>query len=135
MIIDENHPEFAAVRKALFEQVALIASRNPFNQRTIEMLQQLCDDATAKAKRHGIAFPDCIVAYFRGANLVRIYDREATHERRQQYIVQLIREAPGLAPEEIAAGFKRAWPDYNPRADEKKVSLKGPLIYPKETKQ
>lgn len=135
MITDEDHPEFAAVRHALFEQAAILAANNPFTLRTIQMLQQLCDDATAKARTRGIAFPDCIVAYFRGHNLIRIWDREATHQKRQQYLVQLVREVPGLHPREIAAAFRRAWPDYRPEIEEKLASLKGPLTFPGENLQ
>lgn len=131
MIDDETHPEWQAVQRALMDQLAAIALTSPFNQRTIDQLQELCNDATQKARAHGLAFPDMIVVYFRGHNLIRVYDREADHAKRQQYIVQLVRDVPDMRAEEIADGFKRAWPDYDPTAEEKLASLKGPLAFPK----
>ena len=112
MIDDEEHPEWLAVRNALFGQVATIAAMHPFNKRLIEMLQELCNDCTKKAKARGLEFPDMIVCYFRQTRLVRIYRRDATGPMIDTYARTLLKEAPETEWWELKQGFRRAVPKH-----------------------
>jgi len=122
MIDDQNHPEWQAIEEALAKQALAIRVTNGFCGRTIEMIQELCDDARRKAWINGVAFPRCVVVYFLQSQQIRIFDRDADHARKQGYIVRLIRD--GIEPADIADGFKRAWPDYKPDVAERKASMK-----------
>jgi hypothetical protein len=130
MIEDENHPEWQAVELALAQQVATLFAERGFDLPTIEIAQELCDSATKKARERGLRFPDMVVCYFIHSRAVRIYDRDATHERKQSYIVRLTRDYPRMSAQEIADAFRRAWPDYRPHIEEKQSMLKGPIVFP-----
>lgn len=114
MITDENHPEWQKVRKALAEQIVQLCQREPFDQRLIERLQELCDDCTRKAKAHDLDFPDMVIAYFIGCRQVRAYRRDATNEMIWTYAHNLVKEVPTITPADLAAGLKRAFPKWQP---------------------
>lgn len=120
MIDDESHPEWQAVQKAVFEQVATLANMRSFGSRLIEELQMLCDDATAKAKAHGIEFPDMIVFYMVHSRIVRVYRRDATDQMIQIYVLNLIREMQAeerpINAKELSDSFRRAFPHHHPEA-------------------
>jgi hypothetical protein len=123
MNYDESNPEFLAIKKAIFEQAIVLANMEGFTARTMQRLQELCDDATKKARQHNVGFPDCVVTYFYPSHVVRIYDREADHKTIQRYIVTLARqmisgECPKMSMNELAAGFRRAFPNYKPMVEE-----------------
>jgi len=110
---DENHPEYLAVRNALFGQLAMMAAHEPFTKRLMERLQELCDSATRQARQRGLDFPDMIVLYFKPSRLVRIYRRDADKKLLDMYIRILIKEAPELGYRQLRAGFKRGFPAFN----------------------
>lgn len=112
MIEDETHPEYVAIKNALFGQIAMIAAREPLTTYLILGLQQICDSATKQAKAHGIGFPDMIVAWFFPSRLVRVYRRDADAKLVQDYVNILIRDAPELKYWELHVGFSRTFPAY-----------------------
>lgn len=117
---DENHPEYVAVLEALAQQAATLAVNEGFHLRTIERVQELCNSATAKAKAHGLALPDMIVAYFMESRQISIYRKDADDARIAHYINVLIKT--GLQPVDIADGIKRAFPDYKPGQHKKLIT-------------
>jgi hypothetical protein len=134
MIEDENHPEWQAVELAIGQQVANVFAAEGLTSKAIEIAQELCDSATKKAREHGLRFPDMVVCYFLPSRVVRVYDRDADHARKQTYIVRLTRDYPQMDAQEIALAFKRAWPDYRPHVEDLRASLKGPVQFPEEKK-
>lgn len=119
MIDDENHPEWVAVTKALFEQIVVLCEMSEgITNQLIDGLEELCRSATAKARAHGLDYPDVIVMYMLKARLVRVYRRDATAQMINSYIVTLIREMREnnvpLEAGDLAAGFRRAFPHYHP---------------------
>lgn len=113
MIDDEDHPEYLAVRNALFQQAATIAAHEPFGRALIQKLQELCASATAQARKRGVVFPDMVVVYFKYARLIRIWRRDADQERVTAYVRLLIKEAPEVvASGDIFGAVRAAYPSY-----------------------
>ena len=111
-MLDEDHPDWIAVKNALFVQAAQISAHEPFSIQLVKKLQSLCDSATQQAKTKGIDFPDMIVAYFKKRRLIRIWRRDADKKLIEDYIRQLVVERPEMDFLELTIGIRRAFPSY-----------------------